>query len=432
MNLLSIGGSDPSTGAGIQSDIKVFSSFNTHSLTVITAITGQSTSEFGMVEPVSQKILKNQLDSVMSDFRIDGVKIGMVYNSQIIKTLHYHLKKLKIPIVIDPVIKSTTGGMLIEKKAIESFRKFLIPLATVITPNKFEAEILSKIRVSKKNTIKEMSRTIQKMGATNVVVTGIETKKDKISDFILEKNNQYFISGDKILKKNHGSGCSYSAALTFALANKKSIRESVKFAKKFAGNSIKNAQIVGKGIPVTYIQEKDKINFELSNAINKFVEIREIYKKIPECQTNFVYSRQKPESIQDILGIDGRIVKSGKEVIVAGNLTYGGSKHVATGLLALNKKFPHVCSAINLRYQNSTISKIKKSKLIVYKYDRIQEPKNVKLKGSTIKWGIENAIKNVTEAPDVIYHEGDFGKEPMIIVFGENPNKVLLKILKII
>ena len=432
MNLLSIGGSDPSTGAGIQSDIKAFSSFNTHSLTVITAITGQNTSKFGMVEPVSQKILKNQLDSIISDFRIDGIKIGMVYNSQIIKTLYYYLKKLKIPIVVDPVIKSTTGGMLIEKKAMEDYRKFLIPLATVITPNKFEAEILSKVRISKKNTIKEISEIIQKMGASNVVITGIEVKKDKISDFILEKDNQYFITGDKIFKKNHGSGCNYSAAMTFALANKKSIKESVKFAKQFTNDSIKNAQTVGKGIPVTYIQEKDKISFELSDAINKFVEISDIYKNIPECQTNFVYSRKKPKSIQDILGIAGRIVKCGKKITVAGNLTYGGSKHVATGLLVVNKKFPHICSAINLRYQNSTISKIKKSKLIVYKYDRRQEPKNVKLKGSTVKWGIEKSIKNTTEAPDVVCHEGDFGKEPMIIVFGENPDIVLSKILKII
>ena len=113
MNILSIGGSDPSSGAGIQSDIKIFSSFNTHCLTVITAITSQNTSRFGMVEPVSEKILKNQLVSVMSDFKIDGIKIGMVYNSQIIKVLYQQLKKLKVPLVIDPVFKSTTGGSLI-------------------------------------------------------------------------------------------------------------------------------------------------------------------------------------------------------------------------------------------------------------------------------------------------------------------------------
>ncbi len=81
MNLLSIGGSDPSSGAGIQSDVKTFDSLNAYGLTAITAVTGQNTSKFGMIQPVSKKILKNQLDSIFSDFIIDGIKIGMVYNS---------------------------------------------------------------------------------------------------------------------------------------------------------------------------------------------------------------------------------------------------------------------------------------------------------------------------------------------------------------
>ncbi len=394
MNLLSIGGSDPSSGAGIQSDIKTFSSFNAHCLTVITAITSQNTSSFGMVEPVSQKILKNQLESVMSDFKIDGIKIGMVYNSQIIKVLYHQLKKLKVPIVIDPVLKSTTGGSLIKSSAIKDFQKFMIPLATVITPNRFEAEILSKTKINVKNTPEKVAKIIQKMGAKNVVITGIETKNNQISDFVLEKNYKYFISGDKISKINHGSGCNYSAAMIFALAENKSIRESARFAKEFTYNSIKNAKNLGIGIAITDIQAYDKINSELSDAINQFVEIKNIYKNIPECQTNFVYSKQKPKSTKDILGISGRIVKAGRHVVVAGNLTYGGSKHVATALLTMNKRFPRIRSAINLKYQNVTISKIKKLKLTVSSYDRSHEPKNVKLKSSTIEWGIKSAIKN--------------------------------------
>jgi len=432
VNLLSIGGSDPSSGAGIQSDIKTFSSFNVHGLTVITAITGQNTSSFGMIEPVSQKILKNQLELVMSDFKIDGIKIGMVYNSKIIKVLYHQLKKSRVPIVIDPVFKSTTGGMLIESSAIKDFKKFIIPLATVITPNKFEAEIISKTKISAKNAPEKVAKIIQKMGSKNVVITGIEKKNNQISDFVLEKNNQYFISGRKISKINHGSGCNFSAAIIFSLAKNKSIKESVKFAKEFTYNSIKNAKKLGMGIAITDIQEYDKINSELSGAINKFVEIKNIYKNIPECQTNFVYSKQRPKSTKDVLGISGRIVKAGKHVVVAGNLTYGGSKHVATALLTMNKKFPQICSAINIKYQNLTISKIKKSKLTVSSYDRNQEPKNVKFKGSTIEWGIKNAIKNSKKASDVIYHKGSFGKEPMIIVFGETPSNVLKKILKII
>ena len=431
MNILSIGGSDPSSGAGIQSDVKAFSEFGAYGLTVITAITGQNTSSFGMIEPVSNKILKNQIESVLSDFKIDGIKIGMVFNSEIIKIIYQQLKKLKIPIVVDPVIKSTTGGALIESKAIKDFQKYIIPLATVITPNKFEAEIISKTKINSKNTIEKIAKIIQKMGAKNVIITGIEGKNSKVTDFVLEKNTKYQISGDKISGTNHGSGCNYSAAMIFAISNKKTIRESVKFAKEFAQDSIKNAKKVGKGIKITNSQKKDKINSELSQSINEFTKIKNIYKNIPECQTNFVYSKQNPKSIKDILGLSGRIVKAGNEIIVAGNLAYGGSKHVATALLTVNKKFPEMNSAINLKYQNSTISKIKKSKLSIASYDRIKEPNDIKNKGSTVAWGINNAIKKLKTPPDVIFHKGDFGKEPMIIVFGETPKNTMKKLLKI-
>ena len=431
MNLLSIGGSDPSSGAGIQSDLRIFSTDNVYWLTVITAITGQNTLKFGKVEPVSVNILKNQLQLVFSDFKIDGIKIGMVYDSQIIKTIYQQLKKLKIPIVVDPVIKSTTGGELLKKSAIKDYQKYIIPLATVITPNKYEAEILSKTKINSKNIPEKTAKVIQKMGAKNVSITGIQTNENKISDFIFEKSEKYVISSNKISKINHGSGGNYASAILFSLAKNKSIKESLRFAKQYTYDSIKNAKKIGKGIAITDINKKDSIERELSESIQKFTGIKNIYKNIPECQTNFVYSKKNPKSIKEILGISGRIVKAGKKVIVAGDLEYGGSKHVATALLTVNKKFPQIQSAINIKYQNTTISKIKKLKFIVSKYDRSQEPIDVKNKGSTIEWGIKSAIKNLKESPDVIFHIGGFGKEPMIIIFGDTPKKILKKISKI-
>lgn len=432
MNLLSIGGSDPSSGAGIQSDVKAFSEFNANSLTVITAITSQNTSSFRTVEPVSEKILKEQLESVMTDFKIDGIKIGMVYNSKIIKLIYNKLKNLKIPIVVDPVIKSTTGGMLIKESDIEDFRKFIIPLATIITPNKFEAEKLSKLKISIKNNPEKIATIIQNMGAKNIVITGIESKNKQILDFVQEKNKNYFITGNKVFEINHGSGCNHSAALTFALANKNNIKKSIQFAKKITYRSILNSKKIGKGIAITSIQKKDRINTELLQAINKFVEIKNIHKNIPECQTNFVYSKNHPKSTKEVLGIEGRIVKVGNHVEVAGELSYGGSKHVATAVIAVNSKFSHINSAINLKYQKSTIVKIKKSKLKVLEYDRNKEPIKIKSQGSTMKWGIGEAIKNSTKAPDVIFHKGDFGKEPMIIIFADNPENIIKKIKRII
>ncbi|MEK6865358.1 MAG: PfkB family carbohydrate kinase, partial [Thermoproteota archaeon] len=387
---------------------------------------------FGMIEPVSQKILKNQLDSVMLDFKIDGIKIGMVYNSEIIKTIYRELKNKKILIALDPIIKSTTGGLLIEKTAINDFKKFLIPLATVITPNKFEAEFLSKIKIDSKKSLQKAAQKIQSMGTKNVVITGLEIKNDQISDFILEGKNQYTLSGKKIPKINHGSGCNYSSSLLFSLASGNSLKKAVKFSKQFTYNSIKNAKKIGYGIDITQIKGKDVIHTELTHAINKFIEIKNIYKNIPECQTNFVFSKKNPKSINDILGISGRIVKTGNKITVAGDLSYGGSKHVATALITMNKKYPEIRSAINLKYNKETISKLRKVKFVISSYDRNVEPKNAKTKeGSSVGWGVKYAIKNSEEPPDVIYHKGDFGKEPMIIIFAKTPTLIIEKISKL-
>ena len=371
MNLLSIGGSDPTSGAGIQSDVKTFAGLNVHPLTVVTAITSQNTKSFGTVKQVSRKMLTEQLESVISDFKIDGIKISMVFSSGIIRILHRHLNGFDVPIVVDPVIRSTTGGRLMQDGAIRDYQKYIVPLATVITPNQFEAEVLTGTKINGDGTGR-IARIIQKMGAKNIIVTGIDRDK-KISDFILEESGaQYVIPGRKISRVNHGSGCNYSAAVLFAMAEKKTLRQSAKFAKKFAYNSIKNSRYVGSGIPITDVQIQNSgnnnnssssssnniINSELSSAINEFTKIRGIYRNIPQCQTNFVYAKQRPKSRKDVLGISGRIVRAGKKVIVAGSLSYGGSKHVADALLAVNKKFPQIRSAVNLRYQDAIISKI--------------------------------------------------------------------------
>ena len=431
MNLLSIGGSDPSSGAGIQSDIKIFTKFNVQCLTAITAITSQNTSNFGKIEPVTKKILESQLESLISDFKIDGIKIGMVYNSEIIKTIYQYFKKSDIPIVVDPVIKSTTGGMLIEKSSIINFKKYIIPLATIITPNKFEAEILTKTKINSKNKPEKIAKMIQKMGAKNVIITGLEEKNNKISDFVLESNKKYFLKDEKISKINRGSGCIHSSMALYGIIKFKNIKKSLEFAKQVTLNSIKNSKKVGKGFEVTNFDKLDNNKIELTKAIEDFIKIKNIFENIPECQTNFVFSKHKPKSIKEILGISGRIVKAGKEVIVAGELEYGGSKHVATALLAVNKKYSKIQSAINLKFRESTILKIKKMKWNTHDYDRSQEPKNIKKNGSTIEWGIKNAIKNSKKAPDVIFHKGDFGKEPMIILFGETPEAVIKKIQKL-
>ena len=123
MHVLSIAGSDPSSGAGIQGDIKTFSALGVYGLSVITAVTSQNTSKFFDVEPVSPSLVKSQMRSILEDFHIDAIKIGMVYDKQTIRVVHSELEKVKIPIILDPIFKSSTGGMLQMENAFSDFKK---------------------------------------------------------------------------------------------------------------------------------------------------------------------------------------------------------------------------------------------------------------------------------------------------------------------
>ena len=424
MNILSIGGSDTSSGAGIQSDIKRFSNNGFYPFTVITALTSQNTKKITSIEPVSKRSLELQMESVLSDFHIDAVKIGMVFNTQIIKAIHSKLKNSKFPIVVDPIIKSTTGRLLLKKNALPDYRKMIIPLADVITPNRYESKILTGITDARK-----AAKKIQSMGAKNVIITGFTESNNKIYDFILEPNNQYKISGKKLPIVNHGSGCDYSASMTESLAKGLPISKAVKIAKKFVYQSIKNSINIGKGINITH-QEIPKDALSLHNSIDEFRQIKNIHRVIPECQTNFVFAKTNPKTINDVLGISGRLVKTGKEIETAGQIVYGGSQHVASAVIEVNKKFPEILSCINIKYDKKIILKAKKLGLTVLSYDRIKEPKKIKSKeNSSIIWGVANSLKN--KCPDLIYHKGDIGKEAMILIFGINPNNVIKKVSKL-
>jgi len=432
VHVLSIAGSDPSSGAGIQGDLKTYSTLGAYGLTVVTAITSQNTSKFSNVEEISAIAIKDQLESVLSDFEIDVIKIGMVYSSSVIQAIYSKLKGKKIPIVLDPVFESTTGKILLQKGALSDFKRMLVPLAFVITPNIMEAERLSGIRIRTRSDARRAAAKIRQMGAKNIVIKGGHLNGNMVTDYVLEGSQFYAISGKRIQRTYHGGGCSFSASLAVSLAKGRTLRDSVKFAKEFTVESIKNSQKVGKGISIVKVTNPDKIEKDLANAIIDFSNIKNVYRLIPECQTNFVFSKPNPRSLVDVLGVSGRIVKTGKTVTMAGSLTYGGSKHVASAVLEMTKKFPSIRSALNVKYDTKIIRKGIAKRFSVLSYDRTAEPLKTKTKeGFTISWGIRNAIKNAKRPPDLIFHKGDVGKEPMILLFGKEPKEILTKLAKL-
>ncbi|MBI5377467.1 MAG: bifunctional hydroxymethylpyrimidine kinase/phosphomethylpyrimidine kinase, partial [Thaumarchaeota archaeon] len=247
MHVLSIAGSDPSSGAGIQGDIKTCSALGAYGFSVVTAITSQNTLKFFKVQQVSSDMIKNQIDSVLSDFKIDIIKIGMVYSSDVINAIYSKLKKTKIPIILDPVFESTTGGVLLQKDAFADFKKLLVPLSHVITPNIPEAERLTGMKIQDERDVRRALVKIRQIGAKNVVIKGGHLKGGIVTDFVLENSKFYEFSGKRMPVITHGSGCGFSAALAVSLAKGNSLRDSVRFAKEFVEKSIKKSQKVGKG-----------------------------------------------------------------------------------------------------------------------------------------------------------------------------------------
>jgi len=429
LNILSIAGSDPTSGAGIQSDIKTFFMLHTYPLTVITSITSQNTKQFFKIRSTSVNMVKSQLDSIFSDFIIDAIKIGVVYNSNIIKTIHTKLKDKKLLIVTDPILKSTTGGVLLKHDAFDDYKKLIIPISTVITPNVSEASTLTGIKITSKNNLYECASKIKSIGAQNVIITGFEFQ-NTITDLILD-NCKHMTQISKKSNIVHGTGCNYSAALTAYLAIGETLYRAAILAQKFVYDIIINSKHVGHGITLPVFNKFNEM-IVLNNAILKLQHVDRFHTLIPECQTNFVFSRSNPKSIYDVVGVSGRIVKSKNKIIVAGGLEYGGSKHVATAVIEVAKKFPDLRSAINIKYDNLIIRKLSKMNYHITSYDRFNEPNKIKhSENKSISWGIKNSIKSTNKKPDLVFHKGDVGKEPMIIIFGKDPFDVIKKIFDI-
>lgn len=432
MNILSIGGSDPSSGAGIQSDIRASVALGANCFSVITAITSQNSQGFFDAEPVSPKSVRRQLESVFSDFKIDAIVIGMVYDTRTISVIHKILMGKKIPTVVDPVIKSTTGGVLLKKSALGIFAKKIIPLADVVTPNVKEAEAISGIKIKNKSDLLSAAKKIRRMGAKNIIITGYEIEKNKIADFSHDGKKQHLIMGEKIPGTNHGSGCNFAFAVAFNIGAGKDVFDAAKKAKEFTHGAIRHSRHLGKGIKIT-APKMDRVMDDLSQAVQKFTRLKNVVSLVPEVQTNFVFAKENPRSLDDVVGVSGRIVKAGGAVVVAGNIEYGGSRHIGTAVLTMQKKFPQMRSAINVKFDEKTVKRLQRAMLKILSYDRSQEPIRSKLKeNSTVSWGIHHAIQNQSHPPDAVYHRGDVGKEPMIIIFGKTPKHVLEKLKKII
>jgi hydroxymethylpyrimidine/phosphomethylpyrimidine kinase len=242
---LTIAGSDSSAGAGVQADLKTFSALGVYGLTAVTCIVAEIPGKVSRVEPVSVEIVGQQIEVLLRNFPIDAIKTGLLCSAEIISAVAKAIRSKgrisgqHIPIVIDPVIVATSGDMLLEPGAIEAYERELFPLASLITPNLDEAERLLGTEIKDRQAMHRSGKDLERKFGTAILLKGGHLRGTDAVDLL-------FIDG-KVIEfsapfvhgvATHGTGCTYSAAITAGLASGLSLEAAITRAKKFVTESI--------------------------------------------------------------------------------------------------------------------------------------------------------------------------------------------------
>ena len=246
---LTIAGSDPSGGAGIQADLKVFTTLNVFGTTALTCLTAGNTTGVKAVEFIDPNFVKHQIKCVIEDIPPMAMKTGMLGNSGIMHVVADKLASMDIPVIIDPVMKTKRGDVLLMDEDIKIFMKKIVPLAHIITPNIPEATLLSGVSIKGDSDMKTAAREIYEMGAGNVLIkAGYFDDWPHSNDLYYDGHTFTWIKGDRVpTTESHGAGDVLSAAITAHVAHKLPLLEAVHKAKKLVSNGLRTAPGLGKG-----------------------------------------------------------------------------------------------------------------------------------------------------------------------------------------
>lgn len=246
---LTIAGSDSGAGAGIQADLKTFASFGVYGLSVITAITAQNTVGVRAVQEVDPAVIRAQLDAVAEDFPVGALKTGMLASSKVIDAVVEGLRAHRLPhLVVDPVMVAKSGDRLLREDAVEALRRRLLPLAEVVTPNLPEAQVLAGMPVVSLSDRIAAARAILALGVGNVVIKGGHGTEDPVIDLLVDQDTVRELRAPRVGgTSTHGTGCTFSAAITAGLARGLSVPAAVEEARRYLSAAMGQAPGLGHG-----------------------------------------------------------------------------------------------------------------------------------------------------------------------------------------
>jgi hydroxymethylpyrimidine/phosphomethylpyrimidine kinase len=246
IKILSIAGSDPSGGAGIQADLKTFQKLGAHGMAIPVALTAQSSRGVSGTYPVPPQALSRQLKALLSDIRPDAIKTGMLLTQQVVNAVAKAVSSYKIRnLIVDPVIRSSSGRTLLAPEAVRAMKQKLLPLALVITPNVPEAEVLTGIRIMTEDDMDLAAGKLMDMGLRYVLIKGGHRTGPAIDTLYGGKTVLNF-STERVKGEFHGTGCVLSSALAVFIGQGYPVEKAVEKAKRFVDKMLKHAKPVGK------------------------------------------------------------------------------------------------------------------------------------------------------------------------------------------
>lgn len=248
--VMTIAGSDSGGGAGIQADLKTFQELKVFGTSVITALTAQNTCGVQGIYPTTPEFVAQQMTSVFEDFHVKALKTGMLFSAEIIEIVARILRLQDVQIVVDPVMIAKGGAALLQDEAVQALNSKLLPLATILTPNIPEAEVISCSRIQNEQDIHQAAKRILKLGVKCVVMKGghLEEADTATDTVFIEDGSTFSMQTRRInTQHTHGTGCTFSSAITAFLGRGYSIQDAIVEAKKFVQLAIEHPLNIGHG-----------------------------------------------------------------------------------------------------------------------------------------------------------------------------------------
>ncbi|HMK37205.1 MAG TPA: bifunctional hydroxymethylpyrimidine kinase/phosphomethylpyrimidine kinase [Desulfomonilaceae bacterium] len=437
--VLTIAGSDSSGGSGIQADLKTILSLGGYGMSVVTAVTAQNTLGIQGIVALEPEFIALQLQAILDDIGTDCIKTGMLANAGIVKVVAKKLKESGVQkIVVDPVLASESGAVLLDEQGQKALVKELFPATYLLTPNMPEVERLTGRKIANVSDMIKAAKHLHKMGPRYVLVKGGHLKESPV-DVLHDGSQHYEFTTQRVRTRHtHGTGCTLASAIATLMAEGLPLMECIDKAKRYLYRALRFSLNIGKGIgptnhfaSITREIARAHVIEELDNALERLKRLN-IGHLIPEVQSNLAYAIPFAETLHDVASFPGRIIRLGNTVSTLSSAKFGASRQIHHLVLAAMDYDPGRRSAMNILYSDTLVRRIRSLGYTVAEFDRGRTPPDLEQEeGSTLAWGVQDVMEELGRVPDAIFDRGAIGKVPMIRIFGTDPAAIVNLIAKL-